>query len=219
MISSSDVNKVLRANLSPLLRSSGFSIVQARKSWGWHCGCTWVFNIRAVGGHFSQVTGWPPMSVNVWLGIYYNFIPKEGKPIKFDKQDRPRPEEVQCHQRGHLTAIADQVQYQSVLKNNAERVRKDIWWIDPNGVNIEEAVLDICESFNQQGKKWYEAQSDLEQVFDDMQKRPQTRTRLRQLTYFAQHLGNTDKYELYQKCFEQESKRLEAKKRKRSPSP
>lgn len=65
----------------------------------------WVVNIRAVGHRFSSVTGWPPGSVGVWLGVFYSFIPTVGA-LKVDAEGRPLPAEFMCHMRSHLEDIA-----------------------------------------------------------------------------------------------------------------
>ena len=153
MISSPDIDKILRAHLSPILRESGFSKVSARKSWGWHGHCVWVLNIRAVGSYFSDVTGWPPMSVCVWTGIYYDFIPFEGHtPPKVDEKGRLIPNEVDCHMRSHLSRTLDQSVYTKRLSNPAEREREDIWWLEPDGSNMVEAVENIALCFVDEGK-------------------------------------------------------------------
>src|SRR5512146_2609875 len=99
MISSPEINKILRKTLSPILRENGFTVVQARKAWGWHDHCVWVLSIRAVGNYFSLVTGWPPMSVGVWTGVYYDFIPEDSRSayVDVDTEGRLRPDEVACH--------------------------------------------------------------------------------------------------------------------------
>jgi hypothetical protein len=97
MISSPDIDKLLRKYLSPILRENGFAKVTARKAWGWQDHCVSVFQIRAVGSYFSDVTGWPPMSVCAWTGVYYDFIPFEGHtPPRRDEKGRLVPDEAYC---------------------------------------------------------------------------------------------------------------------------
>ena len=75
MVGSPEINKVIRQHISPVLKHHGFTLLQTRHNWGWHGPCTWVLDVRAVGNNFAAVTGWPPMSVGVWLGVFYDFVP------------------------------------------------------------------------------------------------------------------------------------------------
>ncbi len=210
MISTAEINKVLRKTLSPFLRENGFSVVQARKAWGWHDHCVWVLNIRAVGKYFSQVTGWPPMSVGVSTGIYYDFIPEEGRSpyVHVDAQGRLCPDEVACHIRSHLEITLDQQSYQSQLTNLVERRRKDIWWIAPNGENVSRVVEDIADSFMTHGIGWYIYHTDLVNAFSEIERGHDCLIKFYQAAHFARHLGYEAQYQEYLKRLERERERI-----------
>src|SRR5437773_1647127 len=124
MIGSPEVNKVIRRVLSPVLRQHQFSKVEVRNNWSWHGPCTWVFNTRAVGGYFSAVTGWPPMSVGVWLGVFYDFIPEEVPgTVRHSADGMPLPREYECHLRSALNCSLDQSGFTQQLSVSAERNR------------------------------------------------------------------------------------------------
>ena len=210
MISSSDIDKVLRKYLSPILRENGFSKVSARKSWGWHGHCVWVLNIRAVGSYFSDVTGWPPMSVCVWTGIYYDFIPFGGRtPPKADDKGRLIPEEVTCHMRSHLSCTLDQSVYTKRLSNPAEQERKDIWWFEPDGSNMVEAVENIAFCFVDEGKPWFEKYTDLEATFAEIERERDCYNKYYRAKYFAAQLGFDEKYMVYAQLTDEEKARIE----------
>jgi hypothetical protein len=157
MIGSPEINKVLRRELSPTLRSNGFHSVTARKAWAWYEKAIWVFEIRAVGSHFSSVTGWPPMSVGVWLGVFH-LDQTCASEIKKDAKGRLIPAEFLCHLRSELTCTIDQSRLTRHLSNPAERKRDDIWWIEPDGSNTEEVVANIRQQLLEQGLSWYRQQ-------------------------------------------------------------
>lgn len=209
MISSPEINKVLRKHLSPTLRENGFSSVSARKAWRWHNHCIWVFNIRAVGSYFSDVTDWPPMSVCAWLGIYYDFIHDSQVILKTDKKERLIPEEYQCHFRSHLIRTLDQSRFTNRLRNPAERNRKDIWWIERNGSNVQEVVENINLAFLEQGKTWFEKFTDLESVFKEIESERNGYNKFFKAKFFAKHLRNKDKTKLYEELYQKEKQRLE----------
>ena len=150
MSASEHMNKPLRRLVSPVLRAAGFQRVDARNAWSWRDDCVWVFNIRAVGSYFSDVTGWPPSTVGVWLGVRFSFISSPG-PVKLDKSGRPLPAEWMCHLRSHLNRRLDQHDRISALSNAAERRRTDLWWVDRHGANAEEVALDIAYVLSEYG--------------------------------------------------------------------
>lgn len=154
MIGSPEINKVLRKCLCPALRNSGFDQVGPRKAWGWHGNSVWVFEIRAVGKYFSDVTGWPPMSVCAWLGVFFTDRLTDFE-IERDATGRLLPKETVCQERSHLICTVDQTRFTKNLHNPAERQRSDIWWFAPDGSNMEEAVLNIRQQFLEQGVLWY----------------------------------------------------------------
>jgi hypothetical protein len=210
MVSSPVIDKVLRKHLSPILRESGFSKVNARKSWGWHGHCVWVLNVRAVGSHFSAVTGWPPMSSGVFIGVFYDFIPFEGHSVKVDERGRLIPEEWYCHLRSHLSCTLDQSIYTKHLPNPAERKRKDIWWLEPDGSNMVEAVENTALSFVDEGKPWFEKHTDLEATLAEIEGERDCYHKYYRAKYFAEQLGFDEKYRMYAELANEEKTRIEA---------
>jgi hypothetical protein len=211
VISSPDIDKLLRRRLSPILREDGFAKVSARKSWGWHGHCVWVLQIRAVGNYFSQVTGWPPMSVCVWTGVYYDFVPFTGHtPPKADNKGRLIPDEAYCHMRSHLSCTLDQQVYTKALKLPAERSRKDIWWFEPDGSNMAAAVEDIARCFVSEGEQWFLRYTDLPATFAYMESERDCYVKYYKAKYFAKHLGLDERYRMYADLAEKEKARIAA---------
>jgi hypothetical protein len=208
MTSSPEINKVLRKTLSPLLRENGFSSVQARKAWGWHGQGIWVLEIRAVGNYFSQVTGWPPMSLGISTGVYYDFIPDETHTATVDAQGRLCPPEYLCHARSQLERGLNQDRYLSTLVNRVERVRRDIWWITPTGENTAEVVDDVAHSFMTRGLAWFNAHTDLKYAFAEIERGHDCRIKYYQATHFARHLGHEVKYRMYLERLNRETERI-----------
>lgn len=162
------VNRALRAQVAPVLRAAGFAKVDARNGWRWFHKTVWVFNIRAVGNYFSEVTGWPPGSVGVWLGMFYSFMPTD-LPVKVDNEGRPLPSEYLCQMRSHLECTLDQSQRLERLPNPAERHRKDIGWIEPDGSDATSAAADIASALVGQGVSWFEAHSNLAAALSEVE--------------------------------------------------
>ena len=73
------VNRALRQAVRPVLTEAGFTMGNARNAWMWLDRAVCVFHVRAVGSYFSQVTGWPPGSLGVWIAVFYTFMPAAGE--------------------------------------------------------------------------------------------------------------------------------------------
>ena len=207
MIGSPEVNKVIRKVISPVLRENGFSKVNTRNNWGYSGDSVKVFKIRSVGNYFSDVTGWPPMSVGVEIGIYYKFIPDDYPP-KTDNKGNYLPQEYHCHLRSNLEIQHDQSKYAKVLDHDLERQRKDIWWIEPNGGNIEQAVNDIKAAFLKDGAPWLKKYSDCKKAYDFIISEHDCYSKYLNAKYFAKYLGLEDDYKKYSKLLSNEAKRI-----------
>jgi hypothetical protein len=201
------INFSLRRHVTPVLRDAGFQKVDARNGWRPHDKVVWVFNIRAVGNYFSKVTGWPPGSVNVWLGCYYTFMPQSPK-IKRDKLGRLQPAEYECQMRSHLECGRDQAQMVQSLRNPAERRRKDIWWVEPDGKDADEVAKDIGISLSKDGLPWYSLNSNLETALEKFEKRNDCFVKFAKAAFLARELGYTERWQKFDSLAEAEAKRI-----------
>ena len=170
MITSTEINKSFRTVLSPILKENGFSKIESRKSWGWHSECIWVFDIKAVGNYFSEITGWPPMSICVSLGVHCEFLAQQVE-IKRDNRGLSLPKQEQCHFRNNLSCWLDQSKYTTELSNPAERNRKDIWWIESDGSNLAEVIEDVKKSLLMEGLSWLNNKSNKSDILREIEER------------------------------------------------
>ena len=162
---SATLNKALREVVVPILRDGGFEQVDARNAWSWRKDCILVLHIEAMGSYRADITGWPPGSVSVSLGVYYTFMPRRAAQIKLDKNKRLSPTEPDCHLRASLNRISIKPRRPRSLINDAERRRKDIWWVERDGSNAADVASDIAAALRKQGLKWFAAASDLKSAF------------------------------------------------------
>lgn len=133
---------------------------QLRRYIAYHNDYIWVVDIKAVGGYFSDVTGLPPCSLVISLGILYKFYPISSK-TKIDENGLMYPSEDLCHRRTSL-ACEKPGDFQKCLSNPAERVRRDIWWICRDGSNLDETIENIRLVFLRDGMRWFELHSNKE---------------------------------------------------------
>ena len=210
MIGSPEINKVIRKSLSPILKENGFNKVNTRNNWRWIDQCIWVLKIGAVGNYFSEVTGWSPMSIHVELGIYYVFIPSIEE-IKKGTNGELLPKEYQCHLREELNCNLNQSNYTRHLDNPADRTRTDIWWVEPDGSNVNEVIEDIGKSFVEKGLNWYINNTDLETAFNTIENQHNDGyDKYYKAKYFAELLKQEEKFDMYNYLFEQEKKRIDS---------
>ena len=93
MVGSSEVNKVIRRVISPVLRECGFTKVRTRHSWRYLEDRIWYFMIKSVGSYFSDVTGYPSQSLVAEYGVYFTDFPPNPRPALpdyFRMPQRPR---------------------------------------------------------------------------------------------------------------------------------
>jgi hypothetical protein len=207
MIGSPGINKHIRRVISPVLRNNGFSKVKTRNNWGYQEKCIWIFNIRAVGSYFSRVTGFPPMSLTAWLGVFYLFIPSRAQ-IKIDKDGLLLPPEYCDHMHYTLRNHNYDLQIRSGLENPAEVNRDDVWWVEPDGSNVEMMVNDLAESLKTVGLPWLVDMTDLEKAFLVTKKDRDCYVKFRLAMYLAKEIGKEAEFRRYKNCFEEEAKRI-----------
>jgi len=201
--------------VSPLLRDAGFQKVDARNGWRWQDKVILVFNIRAVGNYFSGVTGWPPGSVSVSLGCFYTFLP-QWPSIKRDKQGQLQPaehechmrSEHECHMRSELECGRDQTHLVQSLRNPAERRRKDLWWVDPDGGDAEEVAKDIAMSLFKNGFQWFSRISNLETALASVETRHDCFNKFAKAAFLARELGDTKRWQRFDSLAEAEARRI-----------
>jgi hypothetical protein len=200
------VDQMLRKYVTPVLKDAGFERVNARNGWLWSDKTICVFNIRAVGRYFSDLTGYPPGSVGVRLGAYYTFIP-EIMPIKLDLHQQLLPAEWQCHMRTHLHRGIDQPKQQT-LSNPAEHRRTNIWWVEPDGSNAEIVAADIASSLSRQGLPWYSCVSDLHSSLSEVEMERDSYYKFARAAFLSREIADVLRWEKYVSLTEAEGKRI-----------
>lgn len=201
------LNKPLRKLVAPILREAGFQQVDARNGWSWRNDLIWVFNIRAVGNYFSGVTGWPPGSVCAWLGVFLTFAPRPNG-MKIDDQERLLPTEHLCHMRTHLVSGVDQSSRIRLLGNPAERERRDIWWVQPDGENVDEVASDVARSLQNAGLPWYARVSNLESALRLVEGERDCFVKFVKVALLARRLGDDERWRKYDALAEAAARRI-----------
>jgi len=141
------VSKQLRNEVRPFLRSEGFLRFTARSYWRHHENRIDVVKFQSLNSHSAEVIGCTTYSVSVSLGCYYLIIPPQYPTREIKMKDGLLcPEEYVCHFRGSL--------HKSLFQSELER--GDIWYVAPDGSNLESVVADIAASVVNHGAQWFE---------------------------------------------------------------
>jgi hypothetical protein len=208
-ITSPEINKVIRQRVSPILKANGFGETQTRNNWAYTGDAIWVLVIRAVGDHFSRVTGWPSMSIGVHLSVWVDCIPQEaGGPLKMGTSGRPMPLEYQCMFRNVLASSLDQSDRKSALRNPAERKRTDLWWVDPDGCNLVAVIDNIAAQIAGEALPWYRGLSDLDALYRKTLTDRDCYNKYLVATFLAKRLGLAAEYTKHNEELRAEAARI-----------
>lgn len=167
-----------------------------------------VFHVRAVGSYFSQVTGWPPGSLGVWIAVFYTFMPAVGA-LRRDDEGRLLPLEVQGHMRSHLDCGLDQELKVRDLPNPKDRERRDIFWVDRDGGNAPQVAGGIAASLCARGLPWFSRMSNAEQALADTESARDCFVKFDKAAFLARELGDRDRWEKYARLAEAEAQRIQ----------
>ena len=156
---SSVVNKAIRAEIWPFLKSVGFSRTTARTAWRHKLDRVDVVNFQSFNSYHAGVSGITTFSFAVNLGCYLRYIPDqypESPDASRLREAEPRPQEYQCQMRSRLT------------RSYQDRRSKDkkIWYIDENGSNISQALHDVRMLLLRDAYPWFERFASPSEVYN-----------------------------------------------------
>lgn len=145
------VNREIRREVWPVLREKGFDALSARTAWRHMEDRVWVVNFQSFNSYFSLVDGCTTFSFALNLGIYFHALGEGDK-----AEVEAKPKDYQCHFRGKLFKAITQKNYG----------RKDIWYVDPEGLNLLEVLDDARRVLLCDGMGWFDGFSDLSHVLE-----------------------------------------------------
>lgn len=149
------VNNAIKKNIWPFLEEQGFSMFTSRNAWRFNGDRIEVINFQSFNSFLAEVVGCTTYSFAVNLGIYFTEIPNvfPNIPIK-EKNGFLLPDECRCHLRKVLLKGLPQ----------PELERKNIWYVDDKGSNVEMVINDVREMLKVDGLNWFEKYSQLDTV-------------------------------------------------------
>jgi len=198
-VGTSEVNKALKKHFFPVARQSGFTKVKGKSCYKYNKSSVFVVSVEAVGKHFSDVTGFTPLSFMCTLGVFFPFIinkyDQEGTGVGYDKDGLPVA--FPLHQSLRLQNFNFSKQARHGIANPAESDRKDVWFVERDGSNVEDMVHDLLQAFEANAGHWFTTYENLELAFKEIEKERDCPGKFEKLYYMATELQNEALEALY----------------------
>lgn len=148
------VTKEINSCIKPLLKKNGFDKSTGRTFWRNLNDRIDIIDFQSFNAHNAEIIGCTTFSLTINLSCFLKYIPSETE-IKY-KDNEPRPREEQGHFRGTLN--------KGVVQN--ELTRQDIWFIDSNGANLIDVMIDCGRQIERIGFTWFNQFDTKQKVFD-----------------------------------------------------
>lgn len=194
-VNSNIVSKRLRHELEPMLRRIGFSRFQGRRAYRYDTDCVIGFSTRAVGSHFSRVTGFPASSFGSIAWVHYDFIPSFEQPST--TSHRPFCPKV-SHFAEDLKIVSPRQKEIRRCNNETEQDRDDLWWVEPDGSNLADTVQDVRNSIEAQAVPWWESMLQIQNALNLTSMDHDCPRKSFHMYYLAKHLRRADIVKQYE---------------------
>ena len=147
------VNKLIRAEVWPLLRRQGFSKFNSRNAWRYREPLVDVVNFQSFNSYLAEGIGCTTYSFALNLGIYV-FGSEVEERIKKDSDGRLMPQEYECCFREHLKKRSQIDRFE----------RDDIFFVDPEGYSAAAVFNEVQYLLRERAPGWYAALGNLDAV-------------------------------------------------------
>lgn len=153
------VNKSIKNMVWKYLKEQGFSKFTSRNAWRYRENTIEVVNFQSFNIYLAESIGCTTYSFAVNLGIYFIAIPNEFPNYSIKEKDGLLlPYDYDCQLRKNLIKRI----------NQPEIDRRDIWYINETGDNIEITISDVRQELISDGLKWFEKYSRMDTVLDTL---------------------------------------------------
>jgi hypothetical protein len=158
-VDSKFVDARLRRILWPELSAIGFRR-SGRTAWRDRPHAVQVVCIQSFNSYVAEGVGATTFSFSVPIGVFYPVI-EEFDPVPSFHGDPTRPAEWHCHARSHLGKGISQV---GEWFPRPLRDRPEVWFVKPDGSNVEAVVTDARDRILEGGIPWLERLADLREA-------------------------------------------------------
>ena len=159
------VNKEIKRVIHPLLKNAGFSIFTSRSAWRYTEHRIDIVNFQSYNSYNASVMECTSYSFVVNIGVYPLAVPYDlGEDRMKQRNGFLLPEEYQCP-------------FRIALKRNIKQPESkydELWYIDPEGRYISEAVDDASKAIVRDGFPWFDRLRDTEEILRIFLNEPRT---------------------------------------------
>jgi hypothetical protein len=171
------VTGAIRRIVWPRLRDAGFEAFTGRSAWRYVGDDVDLVNVQSFGGTLSDAVGCTSFSFAVNVGVWRP-ADAASVPARHDARGRPRPHDYECvpHRRKLHKSLSqpwfqpfrqDVRRWPPSFRLHREGLKRalrtdthdrpDIWFVLPDGSNLEECVLDALGAIERDGLPWLES--------------------------------------------------------------
>lgn len=142
---SGQVSGFIQHEVWPILRTAGFDQFTGRNAWRRSKDVVEVINFQSFNSYLANALGCTTFSFAINLGVYYLCHHRTPWRAKLRYSTAPNtPLESACHARLHLKKRITQPQFP----------RSDVWFIQSDGSNLEDAGNDAFDTIKDVGLPW-----------------------------------------------------------------
>ena len=187
-LSNGELTAALRRHFFPVLEAQGFQQVKPRNAYRHEPDAVCIVSYTSLGAYLSKQTGFPSLSLTALVGMHWPCVPNPfSAAVSHDKDGSPEGMVV------HASLLGEVRQQPRKNLSKVEQARRDIWWIEPDGSNLDAVCMDLAGSFAQQGVPWFEGWRTLERALaTTLAEEKDYPARTWRLFAFAKALGRAD---------------------------
>lgn len=168
MISINELRGKIIHEISGCLRSLGFTNANRHTFYAQSQDTIQVIEISFLDRRHAAYFGSNTASFSLELGIFFSFItPSENNGQSHTNQIL-LPKIFECHIRGNLLRDISQKAPSKDL-STPDKIRRDIWWIDRSGSNIDEVLDSATRVIRKRAKPWLQRFSDIHYTYRYLQ--------------------------------------------------
>ena len=163
---STGVSREIRRIVWPVVREHGFTRTLGRSCYRDWPGGVDVLNFQSCSRYIADGVGCTTHSFGVNLGLWL----REGEYVEHVRRSKAAalvPHEYACDIRGHLAKGLWQPwfrPYRDLRPGDSPEERVDVWYVKPNGENLDECILDALEQITVKAMPWFDAVHDLDRM-------------------------------------------------------
>lgn len=169
MISINELRNKVVNEISACLKSIGCTSENGHTFYAQSQDTIQVIEISFLDRRHAAYFGSNTASFSLELGVFFSFIPPAENITQSHTNQILYPRSFECHIRGNLLRDISQKAPGKALSTPDKR-RRDIWWVERSGANIDEVLDSATRVIRKRAKRWLERFSDIRYAYRYLQR-------------------------------------------------